>query len=580
MKDRTLRRGDRQEFSHSMTMLPTGTAPRKTRLSMQLAWRSLLANPWLPVALLFFLCSLRSIGLPGLYMDEVNPDYLAARVLHPALHNPVFELPTRFFNILGNYYHGVQNYYLAIPVLSFLGSSVTSIRLAHVLFGLIIVACTTKIVSRLTRSGALALACGLATATDMAFIGSFRDQNYIVLGGFAWLMVALLLLLPGPRFEESDAGLSNRRVFVSGLFCGLAAYGYFVQLFFYPAMLLITLRQAASRKRAAVFWCLGVAAGVTPYALGYLSMYLAVGGLHQLAQSIHSGLTTLQPLQEGSGPLKNLTAVFGFANMAVTNHENEMMTLGASLHSTWGNAKFYLLIFSILAALASLAVSLLRRRKDHLDLMLVSLPLSYLVVASIFGGRLGSHHFALLTPLTYLLLALLLGRLVSLTRKTENRRPGNMLIVSFTVLVVGANLVQQHQYFNELERTGGAGRSSNALTTMADQALSTGQHAVYAFPEWGFFMSFVLLTQNRVPYLLDISPTSLAAAHAAYADRPEVRLLYWNQKDRDSYRAALAAQGISAISETDFMQRDGREAFHMLTGHFADTTAAKNVNDK
>jgi hypothetical protein len=547
---------------------------------MQLTWRRLLDHPCLPAALLFLLCSLRNIALPGLYMDEVNPDYLAARALHPGLHNPVYELPTLFFNLLGNYYHGVQNYYVAIPVLAFLGSSVTSIRLAQALFGVIIVAASTAIVSRLTRSGALALACGLAIATDMAFIGSFRDQNYIVLGGFAWLTVALLILLPETPTGTSHAGISNRRVFWSGLFCGLAAYGYFVQLFFYPAMLVITLKQAASRKPALAFWCVGVAVGLVPYMLGYLSMYLAVGGFQELMQTIHRGLNTLQPLHGSGSPLKNLSIVFGFANLAVTNHENEMMTLGASLHSAWGSAKIYLLVVSALAMLGSLAMSVYRRRQDNLDLMMVLLPLSYVAVASVFGRRLGAHHFALLTPLTYILLALVLGRIVSALAKTGRHPLRKMLILGLAVLALGGNFFQQQQYFNELERTGGVGRSSNALTTMAEQALDTGQQAVYAFPEWGFFMSFALLTENRVPYLLDISPASIAAAHAANPNRPEIRLVYWNDKDRHAYTGALAAAGVHTVGETDFMQRDGKQVFHMLTGHFGAAGAAKPADQE
>jgi hypothetical protein len=481
---------------------------------------------------------------------------------------------------LGNYYHGVQNYYVAIPVLAFLGSSVTSIRLAQALFGVIIVAASTAIVSRLTRSGALALACGLAIATDMAFIGSFRDQNYIVLGGFAWLTVALLILMPETPTGTSHAGISNRRVFWSGLFCGLAAYGYFVQLFFYPAMLVITLKQAASRKPALAFWCVGVGVGLVPYMLGYLSMYLAVGGFQELMQTIHRGLNTLQPLHGSGSPLKNLSIVFGFANLAVTNHENEMMTLGASLHSAWGSAKIYFLVVSALAMLGSLAVSMYRRRHDNLDLMMVLLPLSYAAVASVFGRRLGAHHFALLTPLTYILLALLLGRIVSALAKTGRQPLRKMLILGLAVLGLGGNFFQQQQYFNELERTGGVGRSSNALTTMAEQALDTGQQAVYAFPEWGFFMSFALLTENRVPYLLDISPASIAAAHAANPNRPEIRLVYWNDKNRHAYTGALAAAGVHTVGETDFMQRDGKQVFHMLTGHFGEAGAAKPADQE
>jgi hypothetical protein len=145
---------------------------------------------------------------------------------------------------------------------------------------------------------------------------------------------------------------------------------------------------------------------------------------------------------------------------------------------------------------------------------------------------------------------------------------------------LGGNFFQQQQYFNELERTGGVGRSSNALTTMAEQALDTGQQAVYAFPEWGFFMSFALLTENRVPYLLDISPASIAAAHAANPNRPEIRLVYWNDKDRHAYTGALAAAGVHTVGETDFMQRDGKQVFHMLTGHFGAAGAAKPADQE
>ena len=543
---------------------------------MNSIWQRALRNSWLTPVILFLLCGMRNIDLPGLYMDAVNPDYLAARFLHPALHNPVYELPSYFFNILGNYYHGVQNYYVAVPFLAFFGSSVTSIRLAQMLFGAIIVAGCTSIVQRISRSNALALACGVALATEIAFIASFRDQNYIVLGGFAWLTLALLVLFPRNLPPEADRAISHRRIFVSGIFCGLAAYGYFVQIFFFPAMLLLTLRQGAFTGRTFMIWCAGVAVGLLPYAFGYFSMYLALGGIHPMMESLQAGLTTLQPMQAGGSVTRNLVEVFDFARFAVSDRENELMALGTALGSTWGTIKFGMLCFCSIALFAGLLANLARRRGAIIDLMMGMLPISFLCVSAVFGSRLGAHHFSVLVPLMYVLTALLVARvIVQPLRKRGSPTVARAAIVVLTVSAVIANFCQQQAYLNELNRTGGARRSSSALTTLADQARDTGQHSIYAFPDWGFFTSFAVLTENSVPYVLDISPAAIANARAANDGRNEIRLVYWDDKDQQRYTDALKAANVGSVEQADFRQRDGTAAFHMLRAHFIPVNTAK-----
>ncbi len=106
---------------------------------------------WLTGALVvcaLFAGVLLDMDLPGVYMDAVNPDYLAAPILHPGRRIDVWALPGNLimgrFPVLTSLYHGTGQLWFGLPFFALLGTSVTSLRIVHGLCACAILVCATE----------------------------------------------------------------------------------------------------------------------------------------------------------------------------------------------------------------------------------------------------------------------------------------------------------------------------------------------------------------------------------------------------------------------------------------------------
>jgi hypothetical protein len=526
---------------------------------------------WLIPAFVFLCAIALQIDLPGLYFDAVNPDFIGARLLHPQLHNPTAALPSKIFPILGSPYHGVQNLYVDLPVFAIFGFSVASVRIAQALFGVVLLAALFTTTRRLTQSTSLAMLGALGLATDIAFTASFRTQFYIVMGGAAWVFVALMLLLPN-RPEEC---VSMRRLFWSGFFSGLAGYGYFVLLFFLPGLLALVALRPQSDRRQVIRWLCGLAVGFTPYVLGYLSLTLKLHGVGPTLTFIRSMVGQLHPLQSSGASGSNLLYALQMARLAITNGGNDAMIFGYSLPSWWGEAKFYVFAACTLILSAWSLISLAALRKSSPRALIGLLPLSYLLVASLLGSRLWTHHFCVLVPFVYLLP---LSPLANLPIKSGvNRLLPTAAVGLASIGCLLGNGSQQFAFHENLARSGGEGMSTSALTQLALEARHAPPQTAYVFPEWGFFTSFCLLTENKVRYVSDAAPETLSQLRKdGYSI---VRLVYWHVADHDRYTRLFRQAGIWATTERTFKTLDGRPVFYWLEGKLAPRQAASTTND-
>jgi hypothetical protein len=512
----------------------------------------------IPVAV-FMLAVVFHIDLPGLYMDAVNPDFLAAQKLHPHLHNPSATLPSKIFPILGNLYHGVQNFYVALPMLAIFGFHIATIRIAQALFGALLVAAFFIVARRLTQSTLLAIFGALGLATEIAFTASFRTQFYIVMGGATWLFVSLMLALPATPETE----LSDRRAFWSGFFSGLAGYGYFVLLFFVPGTLAwIALRPTAS-ARTSLRWMIGFMFGLTPFALGYLSLLLKLHGIGPTMQLMRSLLGVLQPFENSGASHGNVLYAWQMAHLAITNDGNNLVIFGQTTSSWVSEPKFYLFaLCTLLMSIGSVACLALRRRAPAW-VLIGFLPLSFLLVASLFGHRLWAHHFSVLVPFVYLLPLPLLARILDMTK--AGQRPQMAIVAVACFACLAGNMSQQYAFHAALGRSGGEGKATSALNQLALEARGSSSNVAYVFPEWGFFTSFCLLTENKVRYVVDVAPETLSELrHAGYDD---LRLVYWQPAERERYMQVLQQAGLNTITTRTFTTLDGRPVFYWLEGH-------------
>lgn len=507
--------------------------------------------------LLFCAGALRDLHLPGLYMDAVNPEYLVARILNPELRNPVFAMPTATVPLLGNLYHGVQNLYVSLPFLAVLGFSMPVLRLSQALFGAGIVVMVYLLLRRASLPRPLAWLTAAALATELAFIASFRTQFHIVLAGAFWLLCALWWALP----SQDDASQPRPvRPFASGMAFGLSVYAYFVYLFFLPVWLWAGRRRLLALP-ASGSWIAGFVTGMAPYALGYLSLAVELGGGTATWQWIEKTVTGLAPTSSSLGWFDvwgNLARNLWYA---LTNTGNELMMFGAALPATtWNVFKPGLLLG--LWVLSGVVLAW-RARKERfagsvalmLPHHLAWMPLSFVLLLLPLGNRVWIHHFSVLVPLLYLSAGLLLAAV----RKWSKVKLG--LVAASAVLFMGLNLQQQAGFFTKLDQTGGVGKMSDALSLLAEDARRAPAGTVYVLSEWGFLMPFSLLTANKVPYLADLRPDSLSALRASGG---ELRIPSWSGSDRGPTVSRLNAEGWAVLGAQPYLQRDRAEAFRVL----------------
>lgn len=539
---------------------------------------SLTVRCLLVVQAVFWLSHLHEADLPGLYMDAVNPDYLAARTLNPELPNAVWMQPTIGIPVLGALYHGVQTFYVGLPVFALLGLNMLALRVAQGLFASGILVMAQLVLQRATGSLLLGFAGALSLATELAFIASFRTQFYIVVAGGFWLLLAVYLALgrrmapvaaPNQMVDTNPharATLPALPWFLSGLCAGLAVYGYFVFLFFLPVF--VAMGWWYTRSWRAVFtWLLGFALGMQTYVLGYALATMALGGFGPALEWIRSSSDGLDPMSSQLPFARRLANAWSVLVITLQNAGNELMIFRTAEQGAWAIWKVRLLVLAPLLLTGLGLVHRATRRNDaesetrapgllanwHLAL----LPLSFFAVSLVFGDRLWSHHYSSLIPVVYVVLFLAAWQLQRALRMTLPRWAG----VALVAILVAGNLHQQQSFFERLTTTGGVSYFSNAINRLAEDALTMPEDVVHVFPEWGFGMPFAFLTGNRSPYESWMGDENLM--QLAQAGKT-VRVYYWLPETEGGYQELLGKHGFEISNSGTYLQRDRDIAFYWM----------------
>ncbi len=509
--------------------------------------------------LFFWIAQIYDWDLPGLYMDAVNPDFLAARTINPQQPNPFGAMPTALFPVLGNFYHGVQNYYVGLPVFLFFGFNLLSLRIAQGLFGAGIVTLVYLITKRISNDKLLGLLGAIGLATELAFIGSFRTQFYIVISGAFWLLASIYALLSTANPPNQSV---STRCILSGLCFGLAVYGYFIYLFFLPAVLVLILFNTRNFKLTTK-WIIGFVLGMMTYVFGYILAFIELGGITSGINWITNFLHAIESQNTSISLFKRVAWSFEMLRLAMSNTGNEYMIFNYELPSLWASVKFYafiiviatgvLLIYRRRLVKKSMGDSLIRPEQ------LIWLILSFFLCMVILEKRVWIHHFSSVLPLFYLVAALMFGYLL----KHFELKRSKQVILGVFVLLVAVNINQQARFFDELELTGGKGKWSDSINRLASDAVLHSPKLTHLFPEWGFYMSFAFLTANKVPFTTDLSSENLR--QLSQRGGP-VRLYFWEKKDEEQYATTLRNAGWALTSSGSYLQRDKNPSFYWIQG--------------
>jgi hypothetical protein len=531
-------------------------------VAMALRWR-----PFAAVAAAWLVVATQQIGLPGVYMDAVDPDYLAVRLLNPDAQpitawllggNDLFGVAP----LLISFYHGSQQVWLSLPFFALFGTTVMGLRLTHAMFALAILAALYAMLARGGLQPWQAALAGVALAVDPAFSYAFRTQSYITLAPTAWLFLALYAL---QRAVAADM-TRIRWLIASGAFYGLAAVGYFIYAFYLPAMVLALLLWSRDVKSDTVkgrhrawlpWWLAGVAAGGVFYPIGYGLMIWKAGSLATAWSIYQQTQDSLAAFSAHNSLVERLAHVATMIGAVFSNWFHHQLIFSEYAPLPGSAVKMWLLIA---APVALWAAAEARGKSSALLRVLIALPLSYVSIAIFFGARLQGHHFVLLLPLAYAALAVSSWGLAG-SWASHRRWAVAGATLAFAGLA-GLNTSGQLVEARRLAETRGVGLFSDAINRLgADLAAIDPKPFVY-FPDWGLSMPVAFLTRGTVG--MD-SVVNIGEARRKLCNGTDVAFAVING-DReariDRWRRDLRW---SAAETSFFRQADGTTLFVLAT---------------
>jgi hypothetical protein len=524
-----------------------------------------LAVIWLPAFVLFGMGAVTDITLPGVYMDAVNPDYLIVLLLNPH-HAPMsdWHLPGNLlfgiFPVMVQIYHGALPYYIGLPFYALFGSGVVGIRLANMVFGLLVLAGAGFFMRAFHVRTAIAAICLALLALDPGFLFSFRTQFYITLLPVAAALTSAAVI------EHNSRAPSRGSAAISGLLAGIACYGYFIYGFLVPAVALFAIlrwRRLPAARGLVIGWIAGFAIGVMPYAIGFLLIMISTGGPRGFIAYI---LASFRAQNAGGASLPLWQAwrdYVGYVDNTIAGVGPALMMFQKVVALEIPRLKQAALLIVPAIALIS---GVFRPSRIRGLLVLLGMLAGFFVLVVVFGGRLWLHHAALLLPLLYTALALALERIASVLAPRHSVAASLVIACAAAPFLI-ANAADRQAFFLDLDATGGIKLASDAIDRYAEDSLHDAPGAYRFFPDWGVFMSFAMITRGSVPYAADFSPaaarTVLCGGQDAelvmVAGQPEARLQDW-----------LTAVGWSKYDRSRYDQRDGTPVLDIVHWHAAD----------
>lgn len=553
--------------------------------------------PLLAIAAVFLVCALMQYKLPGVYMDAVNPEYLAAKGRFSHV-NPVWVLPHKpGFSFLGNWHHGFCTLYWGLPIYRLLGTTLFSLRLSCALSGMTTLILIYLIVRKLS-DWRFASFSTLLLATNFIFGFSYRTQQYIVLWGMIPLLGAVLCLLY--YWDKRSIWFAT----ASGLLAGLAFYNYFVFIFFLPAFLWPFFK---TKFRHVFIWLAGFVTGCLPYVMGYNSyLYaanpripfrwscmaiLAVYAVGYLLVYFIQKARTKKQMAAVITPVVLLALAASLAILflvkdhvvqkAVITESPSLMTrlslvkrfvkdvlmgysVTGSMYTDYLPASLGYLRNGLWAAVFLLwLVSLRSSGMEGLsrNLFLLGLPLSFCVVSLPFINRLGAHHFTVLVPLFYLLLGAMLPSVFRFLKNLWSAAAAKAVLCLTLALFLSGNVLSANHMLKGMNANGGTFYYSEQLNLLAEEALASPDD-IYLFPDWGFFMPFKFLTSDHVRYATDFNEYIMKAAEQ---DDINTYLFLWYRDNLAGYQEQLEELGATVSDEKTYYTRNGEEAFYRYT---------------
>jgi hypothetical protein len=505
-------------------------------LATSLRTRALL-NRWYLLALaailgIYAVLATLSIERPGLYMDSVNPDYDVVHILDPAAPVSEWLMPGNLlfgrFPVLAGPYTGSFLLYWTLPFYVILGHGILSLRVSHIAVGAAILLGTALISRKFVGPTLLSLLPSLLLAMDPAFLYVFRTQATVLVMPALFIIAAIWLLGGTP---------DQRKVFAGGLMLGLAGVGYFVFAFTWPGFIayVLTRNLAFSRMRAALLLLAGVAIGMLPYVFGYALLFATLGPAGG-AGWIRAFLASASLGDTTSYPAKVIAV--GHEVWLVLTGEWQWLTFWGLPHLSFDQS-FRATVLIVAAGFTGFLAFRSPRLRAIALLVLVP-PASFLLIATLFGARLGGHEYVTLVPFGYICLipiTLALSRTLAL-------RPKTIVSLGVVVLFTALDLTSAFAIESKLQTDGGEGLYSSLISQLPLLVEDDKPVVPYIFWSWGELFPFIYETGGSVPAY---DPGQLKFAACRYGKANLV--LLGNDALREDNDPDFMVPGVEGVSD-------------------------------
>ncbi|WP_146183833.1 hypothetical protein [Limnohabitans sp. T6-20] len=474
---------------------------------------------WLLVIplMLYAFIAFREIGLPGLYMDSVNPDYMAAWLLRGNHHIPVWIFPDNYFAgterypLLNSLYGGNITAYIGLIFFKITGFGLVEVRIFHALLGMLVLVSLSWCLHkwqfpRFVSSFALCL-----LAIDPTFLFAWRLQYYLQLFPLIFMFVGLGLL--GEHYKRIKLDVrGHHNLFFAGIFLGLSAYSYFIFAFYSAVIVTMYInhcRHHLSLRSIVIPLVMGAGLGWLPYIYAHASLIL-ITDFHAYQEMLRGLQTSYGVIDQNQGGIIDRLHIVAerFSSLVAGR------ALQINVFGNWVGSGFLILLHWLIfiSGPVILVIYYIVRLVWQLESMVdwcekplwlfAKIMTTILIIHVIFGlivGRpLGLQHYVMLLPIMYSMTA---AAIVYLWQTVINLQyylgVSRGVMASLFVGMIATNYSLSWDLIDRLKQTGGSRMYSDVINVAASHIQNLNSETILLFPQWGYWMGVVTITGPR-----------------------------------------------------------------------------------
>ena len=513
--------------------------------------------------IIYWVIALFNYKYPGFYFDAVLPEHTAIQYLNNINDNPTWTFPS-MIPLLAGPYSGNLPFFTSIVIFYLFGANEFTLRIAQYFLGSILVLIFSFILKEITKKKWICFLGTLLIIVEPTFIMSFRTEAGLNLVGAIFLLLAFKYLF----------FIKNKKdIFIIGLLLGLSFYGYFNYLFFFFIFLFFLFIYSPIKKMLLLkFYFFGFFIGSIGYLIGYLSSISFLGGIDNFINYFTVQFTSVDPFRADETYYESLILSINKFFSSVLNHGNESMVFSKVYSDDFKEIKRYFFSLSIFLPLIFWLFH--KKRFSHHSIMVnpIILPVSiimFIIFQSILGSRLHSHHFILLLPVIYLTFIIFINDFFNFLNlrfvqfKKINSFWPYLITVPILVSILFVSFIQVKKYNDVLNETGGLYKFSSSLNNFAkDARIEINDNPFYIFPEWGFFTTFKILTENKIMYsIYEVTPELIRKNKL---ESRKIRIAYWDHNKIIETQDMLLREFDINTFITTYYSKNGVKTFYVL----------------